>query len=88
MHATELKQVKQEKDIGVIVDDQIKFESHILEKIKKANNIMGPIRGTFIHPDESTFLKLFKALVRPHLEYANTVWCPTKMDIIAVEDVQ
>ena len=32
MHTTELKQVKQEKDIGVIVDDQLKFESHILEK--------------------------------------------------------
>ena len=39
MHATELKQVKQEKDIGVIVDDQIKFESHNLEKIKRVVNI-------------------------------------------------
>ena len=28
MHATELKQVKQEKEIAVIVDDQLKFESH------------------------------------------------------------
>ena len=88
MHPTELKQVKQEKDIGVIVDDQLKFESHILEKIKKANN-MGLIRRSFIHLDESTFLKLFKALVRPHLEYTDTVWCPTKMkDIIAIENVQ
>ena len=25
MHTTELKQVKQEKDIGVIVDDQLKL---------------------------------------------------------------
>ena len=65
MHTTELKQVKQEKDIGVIVDDQLKFESHILEKIKKANNTMGLIRRSFIHLDESTFLKLFKALVDP-----------------------
>ena len=89
MNATELKQVKQEKDIRVIVDDQLKFESHTLEKIKKANNIKRLIRRTFIHLDESTFLKLFKALVRPHLEYANTVWYPTKMkDIIAIENVQ
>ena len=89
MHTTELKQVKQEKDIGVIVDDQLKFESLLLEKIKKANNIMGLIRRSFIHLDESTFLKLFKALVRPHLEYADTVWCLTKMkDIIAIENVQ
>ena len=43
MHTTELKLVKQEKDIGVIVDNQLKFESHILEKIKKANNILGLI---------------------------------------------
>ena len=65
MHTTELKQVKQEKDIGVIVDDQLKFESHILEKIKKANNIMGLIRRSFIHLDESTFLKLFKPWLDP-----------------------
>ena len=34
MHNTELKQVKQEKDIGIIVDDQLKLENHMREKIK------------------------------------------------------
>ena len=88
MHNTELRQVNQEKDIGVIVDNQLKFENYMQEKIKKANNIMGLIR-TFINLDEDIFLKLFKALVRPHIEYANTAWNPTKMkDIIAIENVQ
>ena len=32
VHAIELRQVRQEKDIGVIMDDQLKFESHMLEK--------------------------------------------------------
>ena len=50
---------------------------------------MGLIRRSFIHLGESTFLKPFKALVRPHLEYADTVWCPTKMKyIIVIENVQ
>ena len=31
---------------------------HMYEKIRKANNIMGPIRS-FIHLDEDMFLKLF-----------------------------
>jgi hypothetical protein len=32
---------------------------------------------------------LFKALVRPHLEYANSVRCPyRKADILSVENVQ
>ena len=88
METTELRQVGQEKDIGVIVDNQLKFENHMQEKVKKADNIMGLIRS-FVHLDEGTFSKLFKALVRPHLEYANTAWYPTKMKgIIAIEKVQ
>ena len=89
METTELRQVRQEKDIGVIVDHQLKFENHMQEKVKKANNITGFIRRTFVYLDEGTFSKLFKALVRPHLEYANTAWYPTKIkDIIAIENVQ
>lgn len=35
------------------------------------------------------FLNLFKALVRPHLEYATSVWSPQyKKDMIALENVQ
>ena len=43
------------------------------EKIKRANNVMGLIRRSFINLDEEMFLKLYKALVRPHLEYANVI---------------
>ena len=35
MHAIELRQVKQGKDIGIMVDDQLKFENHMQEKMKK-----------------------------------------------------
>ena len=59
------------------------------EKIKKANNMMGLIWRSFIHLDEEMFLKLYKALVRHYLEYANVIWHPTKMkDITAIEHVQ
>ena len=89
MKETTLKRVKQEKDIGVVVDEQLKFESHIYEKINKANSMIGLIRRSFIYMDEDMFKKLFKAIVRPHLEYANSVWHPTKIkDITAIENVQ
>ena len=55
-----LRNVKQEKDVGVIVDDQLKFEDHMYEKIKKANNMMGLIRRSFIHLDEENVLKTTK----------------------------
>ena len=34
------------------------------------------------------FRTIFKAIVRPHLEYAQTVWSPNKKDIRIVENVQ
>ena len=55
MKEIELKQSRQEKDIGVFVDDQLKFEYHMYEKIKKANNMMGLIRHSFIHLNGSMF---------------------------------
>ena len=52
------------------------------EKIKKANNMVGLIRRSFIHLDEEMFLK-------PYLEYANVIWHPTKIkDVTAIENVQ
>ena len=29
--------------------------------------------------DERTFTLLYKSMVRPHVEYANSVWCPYKI---------
>ena len=42
-----LDQSNGEKDIGVLVDDNISFSKHIQQQINKANNIMGLIRRTF-----------------------------------------
>ena len=85
----DLKQVKNEKDIGVIIDNQLKFEDHMNKKIKKANSMIGLIRRCFVLLDETMFLKLYKSLVRHHIEYANTIWYPSKKkDITAIENVQ
>ena len=43
MDDTAPKNVKQEKDIGVTVNEQLKFEDHIYERIKKGNNMVGLI---------------------------------------------
>ena len=64
-----------EKDIGVTIDEKLSFDKHISEKVNKANSIMGLIR-TMEYMDNNSFKLLYTALVRPHLEYANQVWCP------------
>jgi len=32
--------------------------------------------------DERTFILQYKSTVRPHVEFANSVWCPFKLDDI------
>lgn len=67
---TEIKHSRVEKDIGVFIDEKLIFDDHIHTKVNKANSIMGIIRRTYEYVDNTTFLLLYKALVRPHVEYA------------------
>ena len=72
----ELEHVFHEKDLGVYVDSELRFDEHISTKVKKANQLVGLIRRSFDYLDGKTFVKLYTALVRPHLEYAQCVWSP------------
>ena len=85
----ELEHVFEEKDLGVVIDSELSFEDHVFQKVVKANNIVGMIRRAFTYLDGESFKRLFVALVRPHLEYAQAVWSPKRKKLIAaVENVQ
>ena len=86
---TEIERISHEKDLGVIVDQQLKFQHHISLSVKKANRKLGLIRRSFTHMDKDMFLALYKSIVRPHLEYGSTIWSTIyKKDKIAIENVQ
>ena len=50
--------------------------------INKANRLLGIIRRSFCALDNNSFTLLYKAIVRPHLEYAATIWNPCKKGYI------
>ena len=80
----------EEKDLGVIFDAELKFDTHIQTAINKANKIIGIIRRTFSYLDNDSFKRFYKAVVRPHLEYGNIIWSSSnlKRHSKAVERVQ
>ena len=50
---------------------------------------MALIRRAYTYLDQSSFLKLYKALVRPQLEYCNQVWSPhLAKHVNSLENVQ
>ena len=84
-----LEESELEKDLGLNTDNKLKFTDHCQIKINTANKVLRYIRHTFQHLDEQTFLLLYTAMVRPHLEYASCAWNPyLKYNIDSVERVQ
>ena len=89
MNGTTLDITHAEKDLGVTVDEDLKFHKHIANAVNTASRLLGLIRKTFILLDEITAQRVFTAMVRPHLEYGNVIWHRrNRGDKLEVEKVQ
>ena len=71
-----LEVVMSEKDLGITFDRTLHSTEHIEKCTSKANQKIGLIRRNFKYMDEKLFIVLYKALIRPLLEYGNVVWKP------------
>ena len=63
------EEISEENDLGVIVSDSFKVSKQCAKAANKENQIMGLIKRTFISKAKNVILNLYKALVRPQLEY-------------------
>ena len=80
---------KQEKDIGIEIDDKLSFTDHINIQVKKANSKAGWLRRGFQFLTPKMFTPLYMQVVRSNLEYAVPVWNPfLKTQVDKIESVQ
>ena len=78
-----------EKDLGIYVDPDLNFKKHIKNIVKKASYTSYKILKNFSFKNSNIFIPLFKTLIRPILEYGNTVWSNgIKKYMTKVENVQ
>ena len=84
-----LEEIKTEKDLGVYFSSDLKWRTHCQHSAAKANSILGQLRQAFHAWNPQSFKSLYTAFVRPHLEYATSVWNPHKRaDVRIIENVQ
>ena len=84
-----MDRVNNEKDLGVLFDDKLTFQSDIQARVSKASSVMGIIRRTYTYIDQNSFKLVYTSLVRPHVEYGAPIWNPVlKRDIEDLERVQ
>ena len=71
-----LTSVDYHKDLGVTFDCYLNFHQQTSEIALKANRVLACMKRAFVDLNCDVFLKLYKALVRPIMEYANIIWGP------------
>ena len=93
MAGCSIEQTVEERDLGILIDNQLKFHDHVSMVIGNSRMLLviGSvlINKSFINLSPLTFFHLYKAIIRPCLEYGNIIWGPTyKVDEGLIEKVQ
>ena len=78
-----------ERDLGVLVSSDLRPRAQCVQARNRANRVLGFISRSVSNRSADVILKLYLALVRPHLDYAVQFWSPYyRMDIKMLESVQ
>ena len=78
-----------EKDLGVTISVDMKVSEQCGIAASKGNQILGLIRRNITYKGKNLIIPLYKAIVRPHLEYCIQAWRPyRKKDIDTLERIQ
>ena len=70
-----IKQVKHKKTLGVILDDQLKWDKHNEYQCKKISSNIALLRRAKQFVPQEILLIMYNALVLPHFNYCSTIWC-------------
>ena len=66
--------VNYQKHLGLILDSRLSFEKHLNEKIIKVKKIIGILKHLSKFLLLKTLDQMYKALVRPHLDYCDIIY--------------
>ena len=90
LNGSVLEEVATFKYLGVLLSADLSWTQHVQNTCSKARRLVGLLyRRYYQHSEFNTLCQLYSTLVRPHLEYASTVWSPhLRKDVALLEDIQ
>ena len=76
-------------DLGILITEDLKPSTHCLQVAARGHRLLSTIKLAFKYLDLHSLTCLYKAFIRPVLEYSSEAWCPFLVkDIEILERVQ
>ena len=69
-----IKRVLMEKVLGVIIDDQLKWNKHNNEQCKTISRSISLLKRARQFVPQETLLTMYNSFVLPHFGYCSTIW--------------
>jgi hypothetical protein len=84
-----LEESFEEKDLGIIINPELNWDKQIIKVCSQATQLSKQLSRCFKYKSVDVIKKLYTSLIRPKLEYANTIWSPlSKKHSKMLESVQ
>ena len=88
-NGTPITQITHVKDLGITIQDNLKFDRHISTIAAKGHRMIGWSLRTFKTRQTKTMLTILKSLVLSQCEYGSIIWSPrNRAQINLLESVQ
>ena len=89
MDGAQLGEAREEKDVGVWMEESWKPSRQCAAAAKAANFALGQLQRAFHYRRMSNLVPLYKCFIRPRLEFAVSAWSPwMEGDVKTLEKVQ
>lgn len=69
-----IKRVDKTKSLGLTIDAQLSWGSHIEEICKKVSSAIGALKRVRPFISKETAIQIYNALIMPHFDYCSPVW--------------
>ena len=76
MNGHTLEETSIERDLGIQISSNLKASQHCLQAYSNANRMLGLMKRTFVERSPGILTRVYKSIVRPHLEYSISAWNP------------
>ncbi len=70
----QLKRVKEKNVLGLIIDDQLKWNKHNVEHCKTISKSIALLRKAKNYISQEVLVTMYNSLVLPHFNYCSTIW--------------